>query len=333
MKAEPRTEAEVIRVLDRAVVAAGNGDVEAAVSLFADDPDVFLLGSGVDEARTGRAAIREQIERDLAQADALSWTLSPQSVSAAGSVAWTAGDVIIRVIMGGRTLEIPHRLTTVLERRGGEWLFVQWHLSLANAAQAVGQSFPTNLEAVTEAVGREHVDLRARMAPDGTVTILFTDIEESTPLAEQLGDLRWLALLREHNALVREQIAQFGGYEVKTIGDAFMIAFGSARRALSCAIGIQQAIGRYGTAHPEHALRVRIGLHTGEPVREGNDFYGKSVIFASRVAGAASGGEVLVSGLFRELTESGGDVRFEAGREVSLKGLGGTHWVYPVCLP
>ena len=65
-------------------------------------------------------------------------------------------------------------------------------------------------------------------------------------LAEQLGDLRWLALLREHNGIVRAQIVAHGGFEVKTIGDAFMIAFGSARRAVLCAIGIQHAIARHG---------------------------------------------------------------------------------------
>jgi uncharacterized protein (TIGR02246 family) len=332
VKADPRTEAEVQRVLARMVDVARSQDVEAVLSLFADDPDVFLQGTGADEARTGLAAIRAQLERDFAQADAWSWTLSRQSVSSAGSVAWTAGDLVIRVSMGGRTMDIPHRLTMVLERRDGKWLVLQMHLSVASQAQAVGQSFPTNLEAVTDAVGRERVDLQARVAPDGTVTLVFTDIEGSTSIAERLGDLRWFALLREHNAIVRDQIARYGGFEVKTIGDAFMVAFGSARQAVLCAIGIQQGISRFTADHPEHPIRVRIGLHAGEPVREGNDFHGKSVIFASRIAGEASGGEILVSALMRDLTESAGDIQFHAGREVVLKGLAGTHQVYPVRL-
>ena len=330
MRPDPRTEAEVREVLVRIVDAAGRRDAEVAMGFFADDPDVFLYGTGVDEARRGPTEIRAQIERDLSQSDAWSWTLGPQSISSAGNVAWTAGDVVIRVVVGERTLDVPHRLTTVLERRDGKWMILQMHLSVANGAQAIGQSFPTNLEAVTEAVGRERVDLHTRVAPDGTVTLLFTDIEDSTPLAERLGDLRWFALLREHNAIVREQIARFGGFEVKTIGDAFMVAFGSARRGVLCAVGIQEAISRYGVEHPDPAVRVRIGLHAGEPVREGHDFHGKSVILASRVAGAASGGEILVSALMRELTESAGDIRFEADREVVLKGLAGTHRVYPV---
>jgi class 3 adenylate cyclase len=331
MRPDPRTEAEVKELLARIVDAAGRRDAGAAMAMFADDPDVFLFGTGVDEARKGPAEIREQIERDLSQSDAWSWTLGPQSISSAGAVAWTAGDVVIRVVLRDRTLDVPHRLTTVLERRDAKWLIVQMHLSVASQAQAIGQSFPTNLEAVTEAVGRERVDLQGRVAPDGTVTLLFTDIEGSTPLAERLGDLRWLTLLRGHNAIVREQIARFGGFEVKTIGDAFMVAFGSARRGVLCAIGIQQAMLRYGAEHPDHPVRVRIGLHAGEPVREGNDFHGKSVVLASRVAGMASGGEILVSALMRDLTESAGDIRFDAAREVVLEGLGGTHRVYPVC--
>jgi class 3 adenylate cyclase len=332
MRPDPRTEAELTAVLARLVDVAERRDVEAAMAMFAADEDAFLYGTGVDEARKGSAEIREQIERDLSQSEAWSWTLGQQSISSAGAVAWTAGDVLIRVAMGDRTLEIPHRLTLVLERRDGKWLIMQMHLSVANGAQAIGQSFPTNLEAVTEAVGLERVDLQARVAPDGTVTLLFADIQDSTPLAEQLGDLRWFALLREHNAIVREQIARFGGFEVKTIGDAFMVAFGSARRGVLCAIGIQEAISRYGVEHPDQVVRVRIGLHAGEPVREGNDFHGKSVVLASRVAGAATGGEILVSALMRELTESAGDIRFDAAREVVLKGLAGTHRVFPVCV-
>jgi class 3 adenylate cyclase len=330
MKADPRTEAEVMQVFSRMVETMSSGDADGAVALFANDPEVFLLGTGADESRRGIAAIREQIMRDLGQADSLSWAFGPQEISAAGSVAWTSGDVSIRVCMGGHTHEMPVRVTMVLEERGGRWLIQQMHVSLPNAAQAVGQSYSTNLEAVVDAVAQERVDLKRRVAPDGTVTLVFIDIEGSTPMAERLGDLRWLALLRETNALVRAEIARHGGFEVKTIGDAFMLAFGSARRALLCAMSVQREIARYGAEHPEHAVRLRIGLHAGEPVREGNDFHGRSVIFASRIAGEAAGGEILASALLRELTESAGDIRFDAGREVALKGFAGTHQVYPV---
>lgn len=330
MKADPHIEAGVLNVLSRLAAFMSIQEIDRCVALFADDPDVLLIGTGADEERRGVRAIREQIARDLGQAESVVWTFGPQSISMAGSVAWTSGGVTIRASVGDQRHEAAVRVTTVLEQRGGRWLIQQMHVSIPNAAQPVGQSWSTNLEAVTDAVVHERVDLRTRTAPDGTVTLMFIDIEGSTRMAEQLGDIRWLELLRETNAIVRAEVARHGGFEVKTIGDAFMLAFGSARRAILCAIGVQQQISRYGVDHPEQAVRVRIGLHAGEPVREGNDFHGLSVNFASRVAGEAAGGEILASALLRQLTESAGDIKFDAGREVVLKGISGAHHVYPV---
>ena len=159
---------------------------------------------------------------------------------------------------------------------------------------------------------------------------MFSDIEDSTPLAERLGDEAWVGLLREHNAIIREQIAAHDGYEVKTIGDAFMVAFQSAAKALRCAVAIQSAFAAYNRDHAQQPLRVRIGLHTGEAVRDAGDFYGTNVILASRIADEARGGEILVSAMFRELTESSSDFSFGVGREVSLKGISGTRRVHAV---
>ena len=75
---------------------------------------------------------------------------------------------------------------------------------------------------------------------------------------------------------------------------------------------------------------VRIGLHTGEVIKEGDDFFGKHVNLAARIAGQAGGGEILVSSLLQELTASGGDITFSDGREVELKGLSGIHHLYVV---
>ncbi|KKK48001.1 hypothetical protein LCGC14_3149510, partial [marine sediment metagenome] len=175
----------------------------------------------------------------------------------------------------------------------------------------------------------EQPDLRQHAAPDGTVTILFSDIEGSTAITERLGDRRWLELLRGHNAIVREQVAAHEGFEVKAAGDGFMLAFQSARSALQCAIDIQRAFAQHNESADE-PIRVRIGLHTGEAIKEADDFYGKNVILAARIAGQAQGGEILVSSLLKELTESAGDIVFGEGREVELKGLAGPHRVFEV---
>ena len=137
-------------------------------------------------------------------------------------------------------------------------------------------------------------------------------------------------VLRAHNSIVRQQVEACGGFEVKSMGDGFMLAFSSARRALQCATAMQQAFAAYNDEHPNEPLRVRIGLHTGEAVGEADDFYGRHVILASRIADQAEAGQILVSSLFKELTESAGDIRFGAEREVQLKGMTTLARVYPV---
>jgi class 3 adenylate cyclase len=101
-----------------------------------------------------------------------------------------------------------------------------------------------------------------------------------------------------------------------------MLAFASAEDALRCAAEIQRALVQ--APSDGHRLRVRIGLHTGEPIREEDDFYGKSVILAARIAAEARGGEILVSRLVRELTERSG-FSFTDPTDVELKGLSGMH--------
>jgi class 3 adenylate cyclase len=188
----------------------------------------------------------------------------------------------------------------------------------------------TSIDTVARAVQSEKPDLRTHAAPDGTVTIMFSDIEDSTVLTEHLGDQGWQELLRKHNALIREQIRAHDGFEVKTMGDGFMVAFQSAKKGLDCAIAIQRAIAQDNGADGK-GVKVRIGLHAGEAIKEGDDFYGKNVIVASRVAGQAKGGEILVSSLLRQLVDSSvGADGFGEPREVELKGLAGTHTVYAV---
>jgi class 3 adenylate cyclase len=176
----------------------------------------------------------------------------------------------------------------------------------------------------------ERRTIHAQAAPDGTVTILFSDIEGSTPANERLGDRRWLEVLNRHNRILRQEITANGGFEVKAQGDGFMVAFSSARRGLLCAIGIQRALRQDARERTDDAVVVRIGLHTGEVLREGDDFFGRHVILAARIASAARGGEILVSSLLKSLTESAGDIRFGERQEMNLKGITGANDLYAV---
>lgn len=157
--------------------------------------------------------------------------------------------------------------------------------------------------------------------PEGTVTIMFTDIEDSTQWMARLGDSDASLLVKEHNELVRAQVEAHGGHEVKFRGDGFMLAFTSASKGVRCAIALQQEMKAFAARHPEAPLRIRIGINSGEAVSEGNDFLGTAVNIAARLTDAAMGGEVIVSSVVRDLVSSTGEFRFDEEQFVALKGI------------
>ena len=196
-----------------------------------------------------------------------------------------------------------------------------------------GLDATTSIDFMIDAVSSERPDIASYAAPDGRVTILFSDIENSTLLTEELGDQRWLAVLRAHNELFRRLVPDHGGFEVKNQGDGFMLVFPDSRRALECAVAIQRELAEVDPVEGQR-VRVRIGMHAGEAIREEGDFFGRSVIVAARIAAQARGAEILVSEELKRRAETPGEdreetgPRFDAGRELELKGLAGTHRVY-----
>lgn len=137
--------------------------------------------------------------------------------------------------------------------------------------------------------------------PTGTVTFLFTDIEGSTRLLQQLGDA-YPPVLEQHAALIRDAVRAAGGIEVSTEGDAFFCVFTHAPTALTAATEIQRALA----AHPwpgGTAVRVRIGLHTGEGILGGDNYVGLDVHRAARIAAAGHGGQIVFSQALRSLSD------------------------------
>jgi class 3 adenylate cyclase len=184
------------------------------------------------------------------------------------------------------------------------------------------------IDAIAEAAIAEPSAVYMQAASDGTLTILFSDIEGSTTLFDTLGDLRAQEILNAHNAIIREHVARHRGVVVKSTGDGFMMVFSSARRAILCAMEVQRALAAYSQEEGNTPIRVRMGLHVGEPLTVTNDLSGKAVIIAARIAAVARGGEILVSSTLRELAEAAGDLRFADAGEVTLKGISGTHRIY-----
>ncbi|MEX2557224.1 MAG: AAA family ATPase [Actinomycetota bacterium] len=216
-----------------------------------------------------------------------------------------------------------------LYRRGGAGaVFIERVLVDKMAAQGIDPStVETSIDAVASIVGMERPDLQQHASPDGTVAIVFSDIEGSTQMAERLGDERWIAVVRRHNEIVRERLAVHRGTEVKALGDGFMLAFPTPSDAIACAVDIQRAFAVHNASHPDEPIRVRVGVHTGQAIREGEDFYGKTVIVAARIAAEARGGEILVSSAARERA---GKVTTDETRDTELKGLSGRHDLFRV---
>jgi class 3 adenylate cyclase len=153
------------------------------------------------------------------------------------------------------------------------------------------------------------------------VTLLFTDLVGSTELLGNLGDDEAERLRRVHFGLLREVAATHGGREVKNLGDGLMVAFPSAVSAVSCAIGIQQAVQRHNVRDPDKRLDVRVGLNVGEPIRDQDDYFGTPVVVAKRLCDSARGGQILASELLRALVGSRGGFAFRSCGLVSLKGI------------
>ena len=185
----------------------------------------------------------------------------------------------------------------------------------------------TSIDSMIEAVADERPDLAAHAAPDGTVTILFSDIEDSTLMTERLGDERWLEVLRAHNALFRRRLREPRRLRGEEPGRRLHARLPRPRRRARVRARRSSATSRGAEAIEDERVRVRMGLHTGEAIREEGDFFGRSVILAARIAAQACGGEILVSeraARGRPRTAADNGFAFDDGRELELKGLAGT---------
>ena len=124
----------------------------------------------------------------------------------------------------------------------------------------------------------------------GVVTFLFTDLVGSTALIDRLGDDAADSVRREHFDVLRKAVEDAGGEEVKSLGDGLMVSFASPVAALSCAVAMQRSMA-------EGDLRIRVGVHAGEPVHEGDDYFGTPVVVAKRLCDRADGGQILATEL------------------------------------
>jgi class 3 adenylate cyclase len=216
--------------------------------------------------------------------------------------------------------------TLVMHRRGDTaWdprhsRYLAEHIAGARHVELEGVDslpFVGDSDAIVEEIEEFLTGARSRgELARGLLTVMFTDIVEATARAARMGDGRWRDLLAEHDARVRAQLARFGGREIKTVGDGFLVTFeGPPSRALRCALALTAAVRDLG-------VEIRVGVHTGECELIGEDVGGMAVHIASRVGALAGPGEVLVSGTVFG-TVVGGPFAFEDRGFHELKGVPG----------
>lgn len=294
-----------------------------------------LLAAALEQARQARA---DSLLVDALQAMALVAT-EAKNFRHAARVHGAIDDLLDR--LGQRLSPVQERLRAedlarLTEELGSEGLA---------AARAEGSSMPSDAvveEAIQQAhalgLGRPSRQLRqlqegrARAvgrqlaAPDGRVTILFSDIENSTATNEHLGDQRWIRLLATHDSLVRRLVDRHHGDVVKAQGDGFMIVFADAPAAARAAVDIQRAFDqRLAPLLRRTPITLRIGLHIGTAVARDGDYFGRNVTMAARITAEARGREILVSDDFRAAVSEGDEFTFEPRGDVELKGLANRH--------
>ena len=203
-------------------------------------------------------------------------------------------------------------------------------LSVTPSLKDSVQTLVRALEPERDAASRRRLRHGASKYSDGTSTIMFTDVVESSALMERLGDRDGRRLLKRSEEIIRRETEAHDGHEVKSMGDGFMLSFRSASRAVAYASAVQSAIANYNLRQTNDPISVRIGVSVGEPIQDEDDLFGLSVIMAARITAVARGGQVLLCPVSYALVSSSGDFDFRPLGPVELKGLEGSHHLYEV---
>lgn len=260
----------------------------------------------------------------------MSWTIAVAVLAALALAEAVALAVLWSRLQGSRqeTEELRARVDTrnLLWTGGREAVKTVWQTANLVRTQGFGGAVRSSIEDLADWADVERPDL-ARLAPDGNVVIMFSDIEESTALNERIGDRSFVKVIEAHDRQVRRLVKANDGHVVKSQGDGFMVAFADPAAAVRCGFAMQQALARDAKKLRHNSIRVRIGIHMGKSVRRGDDLFGRNVAMAARVAAQADGGEVLVSEPVRQAVA---DRDFDGGRDAELKGFAGTHRLYAV---
>lgn len=303
--------------------ALETGDEASIRALMTASDDTLIMGSAPGEWYQGKQAADVFV---LQSEDMPKFHYEIERLEAFedGAVGWSAVDVI-SVLESGSSVAL--RMTAVFTLENGVWKVVHWHTS------APEEDDPTIIPAeLTESIRRllESLDtvgdlasLRNRLGTS-TVTIMFTDLKDSTRRTAEVGDQGWGEFITRHFETIEKIASTNDGVLVKTLGDGAMLAFGSARAALRAAVAIRES-GKDDDSPP-----IRIGINAGEAVKAGDDYFGQTVNIAARIAAASTPGEILVSDIVTKLAGGTNEFVFGAPRLLEFKGIYGVQPAYPM---
>lgn len=313
--------AEIESVVRRVAEAWGDPNrQDTMASLVSTDPNLRVLGFDPDELWIGPERFLKVRQTQSVEMGNPGFVVDSVEGFEDGPFGWAT--LFATLTTPESSIEI--RATAVLRLEAGVWRVVQWHNSTpVPNRQVFGIDLTTTLDELVASVLEDDTDLTFKSGPEGTMTLVFTDVVGSTQLTESLGDSLWAELIRNHETTIRRVTTSEGGTIVKFLGDGSMLAFDSARAAVRTAIRIQEEAR-------EADLQVRIGVHTGEVMRATDDLFGLTVNKAARVAAAAQAGSILITSTTKDMIGSMGGVAFGEPQSVALKGLSGTHQVFPL---
>ena len=321
----PSPSPEVVAVFRRIHQAALDGDWDTLRNLYSQSPAFRGIGTDADEFWDAKEFLPivqiQQEEQERAGISVVGFSVSHVEGYELGDVAWGAGTASTTFSNG---VTFSWRFSAVLVIEDGMWRCVQVHASVpVDSEEALGVALTKTLTDLVDSLDSD--TLGPIGGAEGTATLIFTDIEDSTVLAQEMGDKMWSETIEDHDRFVVATVERHAGTVIKTLGDGALIAFDGTRAALRCAVDLQAGFG-------ERPFEVRIGIHAGEVVRTGDDVVGVTVNKAARVAAAAAGGQVVMSSIVRELV--GGTDEFSFGEPflVELKGIEGVHEVFPLDL-
>jgi class 3 adenylate cyclase len=319
--------------LHLAILEAGSGDLAAAEAQVAQAREII---EGPEDHR-GLAGVLDRADGAVAAARG-DWPTATKHFErsleilrrfgvpfeeAETHLVW--GNALLR---SGERRRAPEQLDRALEiyrRIGADSQWLERALGIKMRAQgSESTSVKASIALVAASVDAKRPSLTMAAGSDGTVTLMFSDICDYTVMTERLGDHAALRVVAGHNKIVRTQCEAYGGHEVELRGDGFLLAFPTPLAGARCAVALQRAFEAYSRGHPEQPIRIRIGLHCGEALRDQDKFFGKTVIHAFRVADLAQADEILVSGHLQALIAERG-FAFSSEREVTLKGFSGQH--------